>query len=176
MNLPIAIPFLPMEAKDYLILIGHIDILPALFQKVILPAVVRDELKHQKAPPVVQQMCLQLLHLWIANLPSWAEVHHTPHVPDPAMEKLDAGEEDAIALAIELHADLILMDDRDGVLVARSKGFRVAGTLGILAMAAAHGHGLLNLTEAFDRIKRTNFHYQQKVMDEFLADASRTEP
>jgi hypothetical protein len=48
------------------------------------------------------------------------------------MEKLDAGE----------------MDDRDGILVARSKGFRVSGTLGILAMAAAHG--LLSLAEAFD--------------------------
>jgi hypothetical protein len=56
---------------NYLILIGHIGILPALFEKVILPAVVRDE----------------------------------------------SGEEDAITLAVELHADLILMDDRDGALV-----------------------------------------------------------
>ena len=29
---------------NYLILIEHIDILPALFEKVILPSVVRDEL------------------------------------------------------------------------------------------------------------------------------------
>ena len=150
---------------NYLILIGHIDILPALFQKVILPAVVGDELKHQKAPAAVQQ--------WIANPPAWAEVHVTRHAHDPAMEKLDAGEEDAIALAIELHADLILMDDRDGVFVARSKGFRVAGTLGVLALASAHG--LLNLVEAFDRIKRTSFHYRQEIMDQFLADPLRTE-
>ena len=67
----------------------------------------------------------------------------------------------------------ILMDYRDGILVARSKGFRVSGTLGILAMAAAHG--LLSLAEAFDRIKRTSFYYRQEVMDQFLADASRTE-
>jgi predicted nucleic acid-binding protein len=71
------------------------------------------------------------------------------------MEKLDAGEEDAIAPAVELHADLILMDDRDGVLVARSKGFRVAGTLGVLSMAAEHG-------------------YQQEVMDQLLAENSGT--
>jgi predicted nucleic acid-binding protein len=150
---------------NYLILIGHIDILPALFQKVILPTVVRDELKHQKAPAVVQQ--------WISNPPAWAEVYPTPHAHDPSMEKLDAGEEDAIALAVELHADLILMDDRDGILVARNKGFRVAGTLAILAMAAERG--LVNLSEAFDRIKGTSFYYQQEVMDQFLADASRTE-
>ena len=150
---------------NYLILIGHVDVLPAMFQRVILPAVVRDELNHQKAPPAVKQ--------WIANPPAWAELRPAPHLHDPAMEKLDAGEEDAIALAVELHADMILMDDRDGVRVARSKGFRVAGTLGILAMASTHG--LLNLAEAFDRIKRTSFHYQQHIMDQFLADPFRRE-
>ena len=42
------------------------------------------------------------------------------------MEKLDAGEEDAIALAIELHADLLRMDDREGVFAARRKGLKAA--------------------------------------------------
>ena len=147
---------------NYLILIGHIDILPALFQKVILPAAVQDELKNRKAPPLVQ--------LWIADPPPWAEVRTAPHTYDPALETLDAGEAEAIALAVELRADMVLMDDRQGVLIARSKGFRVAGTLGILAMGAAHG--LLNLAEAFDRIKRTNFYYQQELMDQFLKETS----
>ena len=88
------------------------------------------------------------------------------------MEKLDAGEEDAIALAMELHADLILMDDRDGVLIARSKVFRVAGTLGILSTAAEHR--LIDFAEAFERIKRTSFHYQQEIMDQLLAESSGT--
>lgn len=145
---------------NYLILIDHIAILPALFERVILPATVRDELRHRKAPPPVQR--------WIANPPSWVEVRQTAHVHDPSMATLDAGEEDAIALAVELHADLILMDDRDGVLIARSKGFRVAGTLGILSMAAEHR--LINLAEAFERIRRTSFHYQQEIMDRLLAE------
>jgi predicted nucleic acid-binding protein len=86
------------------------------------------------------------------------------------MEKLDAGEEDAIALACDLQADLILMDDRDGVVIARLKGFRVTGTLGILSMAASRG--LINLAEAFDRIRRTGFHCQREIMDQLLAEAS----
>jgi predicted nucleic acid-binding protein len=147
---------------NYLILTAYINILPALFQKVILPAAVRDELRNRKAPPLVQH--------WIADPPPWIEVHTVPHTHDPAMDTLDAGEEEAIALAVELRADMVLMDDRQGVLIARSKGFRVSGTLGVLAMAAAHG--LLNLVEAFDRIKRTNFHYQQELMDQFLKETT----
>jgi predicted nucleic acid-binding protein len=63
------------------------------------------------------------------------------------------------------------MDDRAGVVIARSKGFRVAGTLGVLSMAAERG--LVNLAQAFERIKRTSFHYRQDIMDQLLADATR---
>ncbi len=45
---------------------------------------------------------------------------------------------------------------------------RVAGTLGILAMAAEHR--LINLADAFESIKRTSFHYQQETMDKLLAE------
>ena len=54
--------------------------------------------------------------------------------------------------------------------MARSKGLKVAGTLAILGMAARHN--LLNLGEAFDRLKRTSFHYSQEIMDQFLKETS----
>ena len=146
---------------NYLVLIGHIDVLSSLFEKVTLPSVVRDEL--DDAPPPVR--------LWIASPPPWVEVRTTTNSHrDASLRNLDAGEEDAIALAVELHADVLLMDDREGVLAARSKGLTVTGTLGILGLAAQHG--LLDLAEAFDRIKRTNFRYRQDIMDALLAEAS----
>lgn len=37
----------------YLILIGHIDLLPVLFEKVLLPATVQSELASGKAPFLV---------------------------------------------------------------------------------------------------------------------------
>lgn len=49
------------------------------------------------------------------------------------------------------------------------KGPRVAGTLGILSMAAEHG--LINLADAFERIKQTNFHHLQETMDQLLAES-----
>jgi predicted nucleic acid-binding protein len=147
---------------NYLLLIGHIDILPALFDKVILPSVVKDELADPKAPIPVQN--------WIANTPAWVEVRSsTGSLDDEYLSRLDAGEEAAIVLAVELHVDLLLMDDREGVIAARRKGFRVAGTLAVLSMAAQRD--LLNLTEAFERLKRTSFHYRQKSWISFSTNS-----
>jgi len=69
-------------------------------------------------------------------------------------------------LAASLAADLVLMDDRQAVRVARNKGFRVIGTLGVLGLGAHRG--LIDLTDAFERIKRTNFRYRQALMDKML--------
>jgi len=61
---------------NYLILIGHINILPVLFQTVILPSAVRDELLD--APLLVKN--------WIFDPPSWIDVRQTVHVHDTSME------------------------------------------------------------------------------------------
>lgn len=62
------------------------------------------------------------------------------------------------------------MDDRRGVAKALQRGFEVTGTLGLLSKASKSG--LLDLAEAFDRLKRTNFRYRQAIMDALLAEAS----
>jgi predicted nucleic acid-binding protein len=147
---------------DYLLLIGHIDILPALFGKVILPAAVWDELKHPKAPLVVRT--------WVAAPPLWVDVRPSSRFQDASLEALDAGEGAAIALAIELHADLLLMDDEEGVIAARGKGLEVTGTLGVLSRAAQRH--LLNLADAFERVKHTNFRFRREIMDKFLNEIS----
>jgi predicted nucleic acid-binding protein len=117
---------------NYLVLIGNIDLLPRLFQRVILPSVVQAELADPDAPPPVRS--------WIANPPAWLEVHETSSRQfHQAVEGLDEGETAAIALAISLDADLLLMDDRKGVIAARGKGLRVTGTLGVLDLAASRG-------------------------------------
>jgi predicted nucleic acid-binding protein len=56
-----------------------------------------------------------------------------------AAAALDDGERAAIALAVAIGAELILMDDRAGVAVAYQKGLTVTGTLGVLDLAARRG-------------------------------------
>jgi predicted nucleic acid-binding protein len=50
---------------------------------------------------------------------------------------MDRGEWEAIALAREIDARLLLIDDRAGVVAARGQGFTVTVTLGVLVEAAA---------------------------------------
>jgi predicted nucleic acid-binding protein len=114
---------------NYLILIGHIDVLPRKFERVVLPTAVQSELSNSLAPPAVQR--------WIADFPAWLEIAQTPAVP--LLTGIHKGEAAAIALAAAMHADLLLMDDRRGLRAAKQKGLRVTGTLGILDLAAQRG-------------------------------------
>lgn len=63
------------------------------------------------------------------------------------------------------------MDDRRGVLVALQRGLIVTGTMGLPARGAKHG--ILDLADAFERLKRTNFRYRQETMDVLLNEAGR---
>jgi predicted nucleic acid-binding protein len=80
---------------------------------------------------------------------------------------LDAGERAAIDLAAQLKADLILIDERPGAAAARSHGFRVTGTLGVLSDAAALG--MIDLRAALGRLTATNFRVGSKLIEALLA-------
>jgi predicted nucleic acid-binding protein len=145
---------------NYLVLIGNIDLLPILFGRVILPSAVQAELTDPDAPPSVRN--------WIADPPAWLDVHETParQFDHRSVEGLDEGETAAIALAISLGADLLLMDDRKGVIVARGKGLRVTGTLGVLDIAAERG--LVDFAQAVNRLRRTTFRIPEALLDSLM--------
>ena len=89
----------------YLVLIDHIDILPRLFEAVLIPDAVQAELQSLLAPAAVQD--------WASALPSWVEVRQVLNLPDDAaFRSLGEGERAAIALALSIHADLVLIDER----------------------------------------------------------------
>jgi predicted nucleic acid-binding protein len=140
---------------NYLILIGHIDLLPSLFQRVILPAAVKKELDNIAAPAAVRA--------WIGRPPVWLEIMETSGL-GPAT--LDEGEAAVISLALSLHADLVLIDERKGVKIARNQGLRVTGTLGLLELAAQSG--LVDFTEAAERLRRTTFRSPDALLETML--------
>ena len=115
----------------YQLEIRHIGILPQLFERIFIPSVVYDELRHPSAPAVVRT--------WANSRPSWLEILPVTVSDDPAFRALDDGEKSALTLGMALGAELILIDDRKGAVAALRKGFQVTGTLGLLTRSAQRG-------------------------------------
>lgn len=141
-------------------MIDQIGVLPTLFDKVVLPNVVHSELMRANTPIIVRE--------WIAALPRWVEVRRATTRPADDLVGLDAGEAAAICLASELIAELTLIDERAGVAVARRRGLKVTGTLGILLMAAERG--LVDPAETVARLRQTNFHCTEALYSQLLGE------
>lgn len=82
------------------------------------------------------------------------------------LQNIHPGEREAISLALELHATLLLIDEADGRKAALKRGLAATGTVGVLERAAEQG--LLDLGEAFSRLKKTDFWIRHSLLDERL--------
>jgi predicted nucleic acid-binding protein len=142
---------------NYLLLIDQIDLLPRLFQQIIIPDVVRDEMVDPSAPLLLQQ--------WIANPPSWLTVQTVSGV-DATLNALDPGEQAAITLAQNLPADLLIIDERLGRRIASDRGISIIGTLGVLDDAASQG--LIDLSDVIARLQQTNFRISRRIIQTLL--------
>lgn len=140
---------------NYLILTESVHVLPAIFGRVYVPSAVMSELSHARSPEPVRAFA--------ASPPEWLTVQD-PRRTDPA-SKLGCGESAAIALAEELNADWVLMDERKGSREAQNRGLRVVGTLTILEEAGATR--LLDYERTRDRlVNGTTFYVAEEVLRE----------
>jgi predicted nucleic acid-binding protein len=146
----------------YLALIEATDILSRLYDRVVLPSAVLAELTHPNAPSAVKA--------WASRLPAWVEVRRAIQVD--AGSVLGPGEAEAIALAQELNADSLLLDETEARQEALRLGLPVSGTIGVLEKAAERD--LVNLPEMFSRLSRTSFHISRELLTQALnRDAER---
>src|SRR5688572_434427 len=88
----------------YLVLIDCGETLGELFDQVLVPFAVRDELVHPRAPQKVKD--------WILSGRPWLKFSPVAH-PRP-VHGLHKGETEALQLALESRADTVLMDDMEG--------------------------------------------------------------
>lgn len=108
--------------------IGRLELLQQLYGTIAIPQAVYHEIVVRGSG---QSGALEI------QTASWVERHH---VRDTALVQrlkhhLDAGEAEAIALAIEMQADQLLIDERKGRTVAKQQGLSVMGLLGVLVVA-----------------------------------------
>ena len=141
---------------NYLIQIDCDHVLPALYERVLAPSAVVEELRHPRA--------LAAVRTWLIRVPSWLVIQQVDEASDVALARLDPGERQAIQLAKREHADLLLMDEKLGVRIAREEGLAVTGTLGVLLQAARRG--LVNVEQVLGDLQNTGFRCSQGVMEE----------
>ncbi len=148
---------------NYLILIGAIDVLPALYQKVVVPPAILDELQSDATPAEVRA--------WTANPPEWFEILPVTILLDNVLQNLDEGEKQAIALYEETNADALIIDERQGRAEAAKRGIFVIGTLGVLTSAAEKD--LLSLPDAIAKLQKTSFRASPTLINLLLHDRER---
>ena len=152
---------------NYLILIGEIGLLRQLYSRVAIPQEVFRELSSENAPPFVVS--------WIQNPPDWLDVRSAPSelvLSETAFAAgLGAGEVGAIRLALMEQDSLLLIDELRGREAARNFGLSFVGILGILL--DAYKAGFIDLREALEKLKKTNFRVSQTLLDKVIESARR---
>ena len=114
------------------------------------------ELSHPRSPDAVRT--------WATNPPEWLVVQDPKYI-DLSLQ-LGVGEIVAISLALELNAELVLIDERKGYKVAQQRGLKATTTLGILE--EAHYRGLIDFDRTIERLeKETTFYVTDDVLEEF---------
>jgi len=132
---------------NYLVRSGFAWVLPELFGRVLIPNAVRSELMHARAPVEVRDFA--------ACPPSWLECVEVISDFEGFGRQLGAGEREAIILALEISADVILIDDLAGRVEATARGISARGTLAVLLQAGIRGD--LDFRVALARIKDLGF-------------------
>jgi uncharacterized protein len=107
--------------------IGHLHLLQLLYGQILIPAAVYRELTDID-PPVSGTLEVQTLP-WIGvrTVDNFRMVQQLQ-----TQGQLDLGESEAITLALEMKADLLLIDERRGRAEANRRGIRITGLLGVL--------------------------------------------
>jgi len=125
--------------------INQLELLRKRFSEVTIPQAVQEEVVIEgKGQPGSQEV----------KSSNWIRVQE---VKDRSFVRLlevelDRGESEAIALARELNADLVLLDEKDARSRAKRVGLRILGTIGILIWAKKTSH-ICNLQEQLDALR-----------------------
>jgi predicted nucleic acid-binding protein len=147
-----------------LALIGQLTILQQLYGIIVIPQAVAEEIA-AAIPRLINSP--DILHFdWIQIMQVTDEMLVTS-----LQLELDAGEAQAIALAIELKAELLLVDERRGRTIAARLNLSIIGLLGVL-IEAKH-RGLLATVKPLldDLIAKAGFWISHELYDRVLQAA-----
>ncbi len=107
-----------------LAIIDKLDILNKLFDEILIPNAVWEELTKNKSAKYYNRI-VDFFKNKVQTISSYNELAFI----------MDYGESEAVKLYIETNADFLLIDDRKARIIAENIGINCIGTIGILAVA-----------------------------------------
>ena len=137
-----------------LLQIGQIELLRHLYTTVTIPVEVNRELS------VLPEQTAALQKL------DWIIVAKATQVTlvNELRQQVDPGEAEAIALALELNAHALIIDERRGRELARAYGVERVGVLGILVQAKQKGY-LERVTPEIHKLQAIGFRMHDRLID-----------
>lgn len=148
-----------------LYIIGQLQLLPAIFGRIIIPEQVWTELLVLESDFGYD--------LSIFKTASWLDIRVADDITEVARlhRFLDAGESEAIVLAKELHADYLLIDELEGREAAIQEGLKTIGVLGVFIQAKSAG--LIPFVRPLmdDLRAKARFHIHEKLYKAVLQQA-----
>lgn len=142
----------------------QLDLLEKLFHEVIIPKAVYNELISNVKFRNEAQIIKNCSYIFVEEVIDTKSVNIFRRVTG-----LDAGESEAIVMADEKKADLLLMDERKGRMVAKQMGLTITGTVGILLQS--FDEGLLNadeIRESINKLKECGIRISDSLYDLIL--------
>jgi predicted nucleic acid-binding protein len=118
-----------------LAVIGRLGLLKSQFSVLWIPAAVAEELTHHPDPTAREAIQAAIIEQWIKTA-----VPQTSALLKILRSSLHKGEAEAIALATDLKAGIIVLDEQEARRIATDAGLFVTGVLGILLRAKRAGH------------------------------------
>lgn len=128
----------------YLIQINLLHLLQTLYGEIIIPAAVNDEILQLENKGYI---------LSEFKNADWIKIYSTHNLSNVSKYEniLDRAELEAISIAIELEADLLIIDEKLGRVVATTIGFDITGLVGIL-ITAKNKNLILSVKKALDEV------------------------
>lgn len=149
-----------------LAIIGQLPLLREQFGEVVIPRAVLDELRPEEDLPGSEAIRAALEDGWIRP----ATVENLSLVL-ALQQDLDRGEAEAIALVVQTGIGKVLLDERDGRLVAKLMGLQTTGVLGVLLRGRLMGKVRSLKSEMVALRERAGFYIAQDLFESLLKEA-----
>jgi len=141
-----------------LLKIGQLNLLHKLYEEVYIPQEVFNEIEAGKNKDFYTNL----------SIIEWLKIEKikAPKALNYFLD-LDKGEAEAIILASELNADLIILDETLGRFHAKHAGLKITGTIGVLLKAKQKGF-ITNIKELLFELRAGGIWLSDKIIAEIL--------